>query len=163
MVAGYSREYESLITALTEIFPFIDRPIVPPQEGGNNTIDVSFREKGLPNPIRIDRASSGQVEALTILLRLMNAPEGSFVTIEEPESHFHADALRRVQDFIRKKATGGTQILVASHSAVILSDVHLPADLPVYFFSREDSGPTKVEIVLREQGAALVEAALDNP
>jgi predicted ATPase len=162
MVAGYTPPYERLIAELREIFPFIERPVVPPNPSPPAVLDVSFREEGLPQPVRIDRASSGQVEALSIVLQLVSAPKGSFVSLEEPESHFHADALKKLTSLIKRHAESGLQILVASHSTQIVSSNIFPVEQKVYLFHRDAAGPTKCTELSRERDIALIEQALEG-
>lgn len=159
-ISGYTREYGELVDALSSVFPSVERPILPP--GPQQTqLDVAFREVGLSLPIRLDRASSGQVEALSILLRLVTAPPGSLLTLEEPEAHFHGDALRPLATVIKRRAAEGTQIVVCSHSADLVCDNTLPVDMPVFFLERDPPGPTRATPLSRERDFALIEAALD--
>jgi predicted ATPase len=160
-VTGFTPEYETLVADLRAVFPSLDRPILPVTPQPREDLEVAFRETGMDTPIRLDRASSGQVEALTILLRLVTSPPGSFVTLEEPEAHFHGDALRRLASIIKRRAEEGTQILVSSHSGVLVADNRLPVSMPVYFLERDPPGATKVTTLSRERDIALIDDALE--
>jgi predicted ATPase len=161
IVSGHTQEYEALVEYLKTVFPSIERPILHIGPRSQDALEVSFREAGLGLPIRLDRASSGQVEALAILLRLGTSSPGSLVTLEEPEAHFHGDALRRLATVIKRRADEGIQILVTSHSGALVADNTLPVNMPVYFLERDSGGATKVTTLSREHDFPSIESALE--
>lgn len=161
-VAGYSKAYEDLVKQLNEVFPFVERPVTPPVQAMPNQIEVAFRESGIGFPVALGRASSGEVEAATLLLRLVSAPSGSFVSLEEPEAHFHPSGLKKVMGIVQRHARERIQVLIATHSTNLLSDTRLSAEQPIWYFSREDNGPTTVTLRHREHDAALIEADMSE-
>lgn len=160
-LAGYTSQYEELVKALRVVFPSTERPILPVGMQNPNAVEVAFREEKIGIPVRLDRASSGQVEALTILMRLVSSPSGSLVTIEEPEAHFHGDALRRLASIIKFRAKAGTQIIISSHTSKLVCDPELPVNMPVYFLERDPPGPTRVQTLSREKDITIIEEALE--
>lgn len=161
-VAGYSKAYEKLVEELREVFPFVERPVTPPVQIQAGQIEVAFRERGFDFPVALGRASSGEVEAATLLLRLESAPAGSFVTLEEPEAHFHPSGLKKAMGIVQRHARERLQVLISTHSTNLLSDVRLPADQPIWYFSRDENGPTAVSRLQRERDAALIEADMEE-
>lgn len=162
IVAAQTPEYDELLKDLNDVFPLLDKPVVLPTDNNTTSIEVAVREKGTGIPIRIDRASSGWVEALTILMQLETSPPGSLICIEEPESHFHADSLRAMTGIIKRRAEKGLQIIVASHSLEVVSDNRFSVEQKVYFLYRDRGGPTQVQEIPREPSLGLLQEAMEH-
>ena len=58
----------------------------------------------------------GHSYVLPIILAVLTAPKNSIIFIENPESHLHPSAQRRVGEFLAHAAEAGIQIIIESHS-----------------------------------------------
>jgi AAA domain, putative AbiEii toxin, Type IV TA system/AAA ATPase domain len=158
-----SPEFRRFQAWLSEIFPSIERVVASPST--TNTVTLGVRERGIPFPVPADATSSGLLEAVTILSRLAFAPEGSFITMEEPEVHFHQGALRRlVKRLVAESPT--RQLLLITHSGEVLDEFQVG---PYVWFAHRPSGkPTKFYRIEKVQyipwlQSRLYEEAADAP
>jgi AAA15 family ATPase/GTPase len=76
--------------------------------------------------IELSKASSGQQEALPLLLALSRFPApGRTLIIEEPEAHLFPESQVEVLDFIvRQTVTRETNILITTHSPYLLASLN---------------------------------------
>ena len=73
--------------------------------------------------IEVSKASSGQQEALPLLIALSSFPgEGKTLIIEEPEAHLFPESQASILEFIVRQSKGkGCDMLITTHSPYILS------------------------------------------
>lgn len=67
----------------------------------------------------------GHSYVLPIILAVLTAPKGSLVLIENPESHLHPSAQRRMGEFLSRAAAAGVQIIIESHSDHLMNGIRL--------------------------------------
>ena len=103
---------------------------------GISTLDVvadkdSFRIEielsgGERLPARL--VSDGTLRALALLTALRSRPSPSIIAIEEPENGIYPGRLRTLLDLLREASSSGAQVIITSHSPVVLAAMR--DDLP---------------------------------
>ncbi len=83
-----------------------------------------LREKGLARTVGVEHISDGTLRFLLLLTVLYNPDRGSLVCIDEPEIGLHPDMIIIVAEAI-KNASKKTQIIVATHSPLLLNSFEL--------------------------------------
>ena len=87
----------------------------------NNTqtiVDVFFTNNGTPVPLT---ALGGGVEQVLAIATVLLAERSSLILIEEPESHLHEGAQRRLLAQMQRHL-GERQLLIATHSPVFVNE-----------------------------------------
>lgn len=100
-------------------------------------------------------ASSGTLRMLALMTALFGERDAGLVGIEEPENHVHPSALRAFAEYLRDASTHA-QILVTTHSPLLLDCLPLPEEVCVV--QRTEEG-TKVT---REEHPEAVKEALEK-
>ena len=85
---------------------------------------LSLREKNLSHAIDALHMSDGTLKYLLLLSIFHNPERGLFIGIDEPESCLHPDMIRSVAKMM-KNAAKTSQIIVATHSALLLNAFEL--------------------------------------
>ena len=118
---NYSFQYEKIRECLSDINPnFIGI-------GYNvfgSRLYLSLREKNLSHAIDALHMSDGTLKYLLLLSIFHNPERGLFIGIDEPESCLHPDMIRAVANMM-KNAAKTSQIIVATHSALLLNAFEL--------------------------------------
>ena len=118
---NYSFQYEKIRECLSDINPnFIGI-------GYNvfgSRLYLSLREKNLSHAIDALHMSDGTLKYLLLLSIFHNPERGLFIGIDEPESCLHPDMIRSVAKMM-KNAAKTSQIIVATHSALLLNAFEL--------------------------------------
>lgn len=104
--------YKRICEEFSDFFPFIYIDAIE-TEPGSRMADVQFIQKSNDYPIPLANVGSGMVELLTFITNLV-ASRGRIFVIEEPESHLHPHAKRRLQKLILE-ASESNQVFVISH------------------------------------------------
>ena len=109
----------------------IEVPHYVPQRG---ELTMSYRENG----IRLDLSSSGRgLQQTLLLLAYMHAKPGTVLLLEEPDAHLEILRQRNIYRLLSEIASEqGNQIIVASHSEVILNEA-AERDDPVIDFANQ--------------------------
>lgn len=107
-------EFVLLKNKVAETLPIIDRILAPPR-GGEATVDII--EKGLRRPIDLGNVSLGFMQTLILIIGIATEDERNLIMIEEPELHLHADAQRRLFEFIQRQSERN-QFFLTTHSTV---------------------------------------------
>lgn len=85
---------------------------------------LSLREKNLSHAIDALHISDGTLKYMLLLSIFHNSERGLLIDIDEPESCLHPDMIRSVAKMI-KNASKTSQIIVATHSALLLNAFEL--------------------------------------
>ena len=112
-------------------------------------------EPGLRFPVNQMGVSSGTLRVLALMTALYGQPGTALIGIEEPENYIHPSALSSLVDHIID-ARGRTQIMITTHSPLLLDFVDEPAAVNVV--RRDDEMGTRV---LRENDSDGVRQALE--
>ena len=86
-----------------------------------------LHEKGLSTPIPATRLSDGTIHFIALVAILLKPELATPICIEEPKLGMHPDALAVIAGLLRE-ASSTTQIVVTTHSDVLLSALSDSAD-----------------------------------
>ena len=118
---NYSFQYEKIRECLSDINPNFTGI------GYNvfgSRLYLSLREKNLSHAIDALHMSDVTLKYLLLLSIFHNPERGLFISIDEPESCLHPDMIRSVAKMM-KNAAKTSQIIVATHSALLLNAFEL--------------------------------------
>jgi predicted ATPase len=116
---------------------------------------LQLKDAPFARPILARFASDGTLKMLAYLTVLHDPDPPQFIGIEEPENFLHPRLLRELAEECRR-ATGGAQLLVTTHSPFFLNGV-LPGEVRVLY--RDEAGHTQAQRAFDIQGIPeLVEA-----
>lgn len=101
---------------------------------------LSLREKNLSHTIDALHISDGTLKYLLLLSIFYNPERGTLVDIDEPESCLHPDMIRSVAKMM-KSAAKTSQIIVATHSALLLNAFELD---DILVFEKNDKNETQI-------------------
>lgn len=138
-------------------------------------LSVTYLEKGATGPIDLINASSmiSEVSAIYLLSGLLR--RGSWLIIEEPESHVHPRGQMGLARFMAMLARSGVRVMATTHSDLIAlklaqmvglaglkpeeraslgyrGDEYLEEDLALYFMEPTESGSVARRIHVSETG-----------
>ena len=100
-----------------------------------------LREECLAKSISIEQISEGTLSYLLLLSILFNPERGNLICIEEPETNLHPDMINTISNSI-KEASKGTQIIITTHSPLLLNLFDLE---DVLIFEKSDRNETVVK------------------
>ena len=135
---NYTFQYEKIIECLSDINPNFTGI------GYNvfgSRLYLSLREKNLSHAIDALHMSDGTLKYLLLLSIFHNPQRGTLVCVDEPESCLHPDMIRSVANMM-KRAAMTSQIIVATHSALLLNAFELD-DILVF----EKNGRNETQIM----------------
>lgn len=134
---NYTFQYEKIRECLKDINPnFIGI-------GYNvfgSRLYFSLREKNLSHAIDALHMSDGTLKYLLLLSIFHNPERGLLVVLDEPESCLHPDMIRSVSKMM-KTAAKTSQIIIATHSALLLNAFKLD---DILVFEKNDNNETKI-------------------
>jgi predicted ATPase len=84
---------------------------------------------------------------LLLLAILFNPNRGNLICIDEPEIGLHPDMINSVSEAIKLAARDGTQLLIATHSPLLLNAFELDE---VLVFEKDANNQTKVSVKSEE-------------
>jgi predicted ATPase len=92
---------------------------------------LSLKEKNLDRAVTIGHISDGTLRYLLLLSIFYNPKRGRVVCIDEPETGLHPDMIYGIARGIKYAAQNGTQMIIATHSPLLLNDFVLE-DLMIF-------------------------------
>lgn len=102
---------------------------------------LSLREKNLSHAIDALHISDGTLKYMLLLAIFHNPDRGALVYIDEPESCLHPDMIRSVAKMM-KSAAKTSQIIVATHSALLLNAFELD---DILVFEKNDRNESQIK------------------
>lgn len=135
---NYTFQYEKIRECLSDINPNFTGI------GYNvfgSRLYLSLREKNLSHAIDALHMSDGTLKYMLLLSIFYNPNRGTLVDIDEPESCLHPDMIRSVAKMM-KSAAETTQIIVATHSALLLNAFELD---DILVFEKNDRNETQIK------------------
>lgn len=135
---NYTFQYEKIRECLSDINPNFTGI------GYNvfgSRLYISLREKNLSHAIDALHISDGTLKYLLLLSIFHNPERGKLVDIDEPESCLHPDMIRSVAKMM-KNAAKTSQIIVATHSALLLNAFELD---DILVFEKNDRNETQIK------------------
>lgn len=140
---NYTFQYEKIRECLSDINPNFTGI------GYNffgSRLYLSLREKNLSHAIDALHMSDGTLKYMLLLSIFYNPDRGSLIDIDEPESCLHPDMIRSVAKMI-KSAAKTSQIIVATHSALLLNAFELD---DILVFEKNDRNETQIKFYSEE-------------
>lgn len=101
---------------------------------------LSLRERNLSHAIDALHMSDGTLKYMLLLSIFYNPDRGALVDIDEPESCLHPDMIRSLAKMM-KSASKTSQIIVATHSALLLNAFELD---DILVFEKGDTNETQI-------------------
>ena len=80
-----------------------------------------LKEHNLSRAIPISNISDGTLRFLLLLSIFYNPNRGKLICIDEPETGLHPDMIRTIAEGIQYASQNGTQVVVATHSPLLLN------------------------------------------
>lgn len=135
---NYTFQYEKIRECLSDINPNFTGI------GYNvfgSRLYLSLREKNLSHAIDALHMSDGTLKYMLLLSIFHNPNRGVLIDIDEPEACLHPDMIRSVAKMM-KSAARTSQIIVATHSALLLNAFELD---DILVFEKNDCNETQVK------------------
>jgi len=135
---NHTLEFEKIEEAFSQINPHfksIDFDYL------GSKFQLVIREKNLSKTITAEHISDGTLRFLLLLSILYNPERGNLVCLDEPETGLHPDMIRTIAKAIKYAAFNGTQIILATHSPLLLN--HFQVD-DILIFEKDKNNETVV-------------------
>ena len=129
------KSYDTIISLLQKVNPNF-KELAFTQPTGSRTL-LALKEKNLSRAITVEHISDGTLRFLLLLSILYNPNRGSLICLDEPEIGLHPDMIKTVGDGIKYAAQNGTQMIVATHSPMLLNSFELE-DLKIFEKNKEN-------------------------
>lgn len=115
---------------------------------------------GKTHRLKTDRAGSGLVRTLQLLIMALTAQPGQLLIIENPERNLHPKAQAILGQLLALTVVGGTQVIVETHSDHFINAIRvavrqkqvLPEHVAINFFDRPNRQSPSSCFSLRIQG-----------
>ena len=131
--------YDTIISLLQNVNTQF-RDLVFSQPTGSKTL-LALKEKNLERAITVEHISDGTLRFLLLLSILYNPNRGKVICLDEPEIGLHPDMIQTIGEGIKYAAKHGTQMIVATHSPLLLNCFELE-DLRI--FEKNENNITSV-------------------
>ncbi len=119
--------------------PFFDDFLLRPMTHAPHLIQLEWRQKGSDFPFRAVHLSDGTLRFICLATALLQPVPPSTILVDEPELGLHPHAIELLAALFRKaSSTGGSQIIVSTQSAALLSEF-APEDVVVVERERGES------------------------
>ncbi|MFM2268771.1 MAG: hypothetical protein RL757_2212 [Bacteroidota bacterium] len=118
----YSKAYDKIIEKLRAVNPNF-KELVFSQIG--NKIVLYLKEKHLERALPIWHFSDGTLNYLLLMAIFYNPNRGKIICLDEPENGLHPDMILNIAEGIKYAAQTGTQVIVATHSPLLLNQFEL--------------------------------------
>jgi predicted ATPase len=86
---------------------------------------LTLKENNLDQSVPIEFISDGTLQFLLLLLIFYNQKRGYLVVFDEPDPYLHPDMINGIAKGIKHAAATGTQMIIATHSPLLLNDFEL--------------------------------------
>ncbi len=136
---NHTRSYDKIIQLLKNVNTQF-RELVFSQPTGSKTL-LALKEKNLARAITVEHISDGTLRFLLLLSILYNPNRGKLICLDEPEIGLHPDMIQMIGEGIKYAAQDGTQMIVATHSPLLLNCFELE-DLRI--FEKNENNDTVV-------------------
>lgn len=125
-----------------------------PEENARGSIDLTYRQHGVKDPLDISVAGRGFQQLLLIFAYLFSH-KGSVLLVDEPDAHLEILRQKQVYVLLREIASESrSQVVLVTHSEVILDEA-LDINLTLLLEGKADDLARKSEIktTLKQYGA----------
>jgi len=110
-------------------------------------------EKKLSHSVTLDGISDGTLRFLILLSILLNPERGKLICFDEPEIGLHPDMISVLSSVINQANREGTQLIIATHSPMLLNMFELEQ---VGIVEKDDRNASKVSFKSEEEFAEWV-------
>jgi predicted ATPase len=118
--------WERLQRAFRAEFPFVKRIVFPPDPGGSR-ISFAVEDERFPGRrIYASEMSDGMIVYLSLLSMVVHPHQLAVVALDEPDTHLHPSAVRRLLALAHEKH-GFRALLIVTHSNALLDELRDPA------------------------------------
>lgn len=131
--------FEEVVKIISKIIPNIKMIRTPFVEGNLTQTQINEDFKNID--FNIQDVGSGLQRAIMIICKVISSKEESIVFIEEPESHLHADAKRKLFDFLKEQSEE-KQIFITTHDTIFSSLTNLDN---VHLIRKNQEGASTIE------------------
>jgi predicted ATPase len=139
------KAFDKLIEEFKNINPNFRELVFTTPVAGKSLL--SLKEKNLDRAISIEHISDGTLRYLLYLSIFYNPKRGRVICIDEPETGLHPDMINGIARGIKYAAQNGTQMIIATHSPLLLNDFELE-DLMI--FEKDNVNQSIVKTVSEE-------------
>ncbi len=112
--------YDTIIDLLRNTINANFQGLVFSQPTAGKTL-LALKENNLHRAVPIEHISDGTLRFLLLLAIFYNPRRGKLICIDEPEIGLHPDMIRTIAEGIKYAAQHGTQVIVATHSPLLLN------------------------------------------
>lgn len=137
---NHTFQYDKIIDLLSKVNPNFKGLVFAMPTGGKTLL--SLRENNLHRAITVEHISDGTLRFLLLLSILYNPNRGKVVCIDEPEIGLHPDMIQTICEGIKYASETGTQMIVATHSPLLLNAFELE-DLLI--FEKSENNDTSIK------------------
>jgi predicted ATPase len=114
----HSLAYEKIEALLTNINPMF-KDIGFDNIGAKSLLVL--RERSLTRTVSVEHISDGTLRFLLLLSILYNPEKSGIICLDEPEIGLHPDMINTVAQAIKHAAAEGNQLIIATHSPLLLN------------------------------------------
>ena len=136
------KAYDKIIEEFKNVNPNFKELVFTTPMAGKSL--MSLKEKNLDRAITIENISDGTLRYLLLLSIFYNPNRGSVVCIDEPEAGLHPDMINGIAKGIKYAAQNGTQIIIATHSPLLLNAFELE-DLKIFEKDKDNQTVVKTK------------------
>lgn len=143
------RQFGAIERALAVLLPAVTGIRLETKESGE--LDLKLMEEEVPVPSAL--LSEGTLRILGLLAVLGSRQPPPLVGLEEPENGVHPSRLPEIAELLKSRVQlGGSQIIVTTHSPILLE--YLPLDAILLFRKREGATQIRSLASLRQFAAS---------
>ena len=113
-------EWKQVMQAMRSVMP--DLSAIQVAYTPNRTLGLFFEEEGSGRPWSVGEVSDGTIQTLALLVAIFD-PQSTALVLEEPENSVHPWIIRHILDSC-KEASKRKQILITTHSPIVMNAVH---------------------------------------
>lgn len=151
--------YKTVCSEFSDFFPTLTIEAVE-SAPGSGVADIQVIEANHQYPIPLENIGAGVAE-LVILLTNLVARKGIIFVIEEPESHLHPQAKRRLQELIKNSAERN-QLFVITHDPYFAHPENLDA-LTRLWLTNQGTLAASLPNTLSQKAHAQLKTAMKDP
>lgn len=146
-----SEAFKRVLLRLREVYPNIEDVRALRFQPGR--VVLSFKERTISGELGESNVSDGVMHALALLVAVEDQRK-DVLAIEEPENALHPWALRRIVERIQDSIGGDRQLVITTHSPVVVDAVKDPASL--FIVENDERRGTTVTPALQKERALNV-------
>ena len=119
------QKWSYLLRQMKAEFPFCERIVFPPDPGGAK-LALAWQDSRFPGLLSAEQMSEGMWSFLLLLAALLPKDPAELVAFDEPDTHLHPSALRRLVGLLEEASSEST-VVFTSHSSRVLDELDEPS------------------------------------